>query len=152
MNSWIYKIAHPFLLVYWFIFRPKTQGVKCLLVSDDEVLLVRHSYGNPTWTIPGGEIKKRESPEEAVIREIKEELGFNIKPQFLGQFTHNTEYKIDTVYYFLSQVERLEPIVTSAEIQEAQWWRIDALPEKHSTGLDRALKLLDFKAARLHIL
>jgi mutator protein MutT len=43
------------------------------------VLLLRRAKGEDhagTWDIPGGKIKTGESPEEAAIREVKEETGF----------------------------------------------------------------------------
>jgi ADP-ribose pyrophosphatase YjhB (NUDIX family) len=75
MKAVIYKFAYPFLKIYWFIFRPKTQGVQCLILSGDQLLLIRHTYGHSAWTLSGGGIKKGETKEEAVKREVKEELG-----------------------------------------------------------------------------
>jgi ADP-ribose pyrophosphatase YjhB (NUDIX family) len=51
-----------------------TLGVKALLVSGDDIVLVRHTY-QPGWLLPGGGIRRRETPEEAVRRECGEELG-----------------------------------------------------------------------------
>lgn len=141
MKSFIYKIGYPVLKIYWFIFRPKTQGVKCLIVSGDETLLIRHTYGHSAWTLPGGGIKKGELKEQAIKREIKEELGFDIEPKYIGEFTHNTEYKIDTVYCFVANVEKKDPVLQEAEIKKAGWWKTNGLPENHSTGLDRVLRI-----------
>ena len=73
MISIFYKLIHSFLKIYWFIFRPKTKGVICLILSGDELLLIRHTYGHSAWTLSGGGLKKNESKEEAVKREVKEE-------------------------------------------------------------------------------
>jgi 8-oxo-dGTP pyrophosphatase MutT (NUDIX family) len=94
----VYKFAYQCLKIYWFIFRPKTQGVTCLILSGDELLLVRHTYGRSAWTLSGGGFKRNETKEEAVKREVQEELGFIIAPEYIGEFTHNSEYKIDTVF------------------------------------------------------
>lgn len=40
-----------------------------------EVLLVRHSYGDGSWMMPGGLVRWREPPARAVAREMYEELG-----------------------------------------------------------------------------
>jgi 8-oxo-dGTP diphosphatase len=45
--------------------------------NQDEILLVNPTYKNH-WGIPGGSIDDNESPREAGIREIKEELGLKI--------------------------------------------------------------------------
>ena len=106
MISIIYKFVYSFLKIYWFIFRPKTQGVICLILSGDELLLIRHTYGHSSVDSFWWRIKKNETKEEAVKREVKEELGLNITPEYIGEFTHNTEHKINTVYCFVARMEK----------------------------------------------
>jgi 8-oxo-dGTP pyrophosphatase MutT (NUDIX family) len=78
MISFVYKFIYPFLKLYWFIFRPKTRGVICLILSGDDLLLIRQTYGRSAWTLSGGGFKKNETKEEAIKREVKEELGLDI--------------------------------------------------------------------------
>ena len=56
------------------LFKPMRLGVKLLLIQDDQVLLVKHKYGND-WYLPGGGIQKGEAVEAAGRREAQEELG-----------------------------------------------------------------------------
>jgi ADP-ribose pyrophosphatase YjhB (NUDIX family) len=139
MKPFIYKFAYALLKIYWFIFRPKTQGVQCLILSGDQLLLIRHTYGHSAWTLPGGGIKKGETKEEAVKREVKEELGLDIAPEYAGAFTHNVEHKTDKVYCFVVRIEKVEPKFDHGEIKEAKWWNINNLPKDHSTRLERLL-------------
>src|SRR5687768_2277919 len=44
--------------------------------GKDEVLLVKHTYRQIKWSLPGGYLKAKEHPSEGVEREIKEETGF----------------------------------------------------------------------------
>jgi ADP-ribose pyrophosphatase YjhB (NUDIX family) len=141
MISIIYKIVYRFLKIYWFIFRPKTQGVTCLILSGDELLLVRHTYGRSAWTLSGGGLKTNENKEEAVKREVKEELGLSIIPEYIGEFTHNSEHKIDTVSCFVAKVEKREPEIDHREIREAKWWNINNLPKDHSMNLQRVISM-----------
>ena len=49
-----------------------------MVVAFDElgrVLLARHSYGPPLWSLPGGGMNRGEPAEQAALREIREELG-----------------------------------------------------------------------------
>ena len=54
---------------------------RVVIIDGDYVYLIkRHVIGRPTYfSIPGGGIEKGESPEEAAKREIKEELGIDVK-------------------------------------------------------------------------
>jgi NADH pyrophosphatase NudC (nudix superfamily) len=135
----IYKIVYSFLKIYWYIFRPKTQGVICLIFSGDELLLIRHNYGRSAWTLSGGGLKKNETKEEAVKREVKEELGLIITPEYIGEFTHNPEHKIDTVFCFSARTEKIDPQIDHLEIKEAKWWNMNDLPNDHSISLQRVL-------------
>jgi ADP-ribose pyrophosphatase YjhB (NUDIX family) len=141
MISFIYKFVYRLLKIYWFIFRPKTRGVTCLILSGDELLLVRHTYGRSAWTLSGGGFKKNETKEEAVKREVKEELGLIITPEYIGEFTHNSEHKIDTVFCFVARVEKRKPEIDHLEIREAKWWNINDLPNDHSMNLQRVISM-----------
>jgi 8-oxo-dGTP pyrophosphatase MutT (NUDIX family) len=44
------------------------------------ILLVRPSYRDDTWEIPGGGLEAGEDPLQAVVREVKEELGRDCAP------------------------------------------------------------------------
>ncbi len=47
------------------------------LNENDNILLVKPTY-RPYWLLPGGCIEENESPREACIREVKEELDIHI--------------------------------------------------------------------------
>lgn len=51
--------VNPIRKLYWFIFRPKTRGVKCIVENKGKFLLVKLNYAHHKWTIPGGGVKKR---------------------------------------------------------------------------------------------
>lgn len=59
------------------------------LVKDDKVFLVHHKKFNK-WTPPGGHIEENETPDQALIREWKEEVALDIdilpahKSAFIG--------------------------------------------------------------------
>jgi ADP-ribose pyrophosphatase YjhB (NUDIX family) len=137
----IYKFVYPFFKVYWLVFRPKTRGVICLILSGDELLLIRQTYGRSAWTLSGGGFKKNETKDEAIKREVKEELGLNITPEYIGEFTHNPEHKIDTVSCFVARVEKVDPKIDHLEIKEAKWWNINNLPEDRSMSLQRVISM-----------
>ena len=53
----------------------KMRGVRIIIVRDRQVLLLSHWYAPFAWTLPGGGIDGDETPEQAAIREAREETG-----------------------------------------------------------------------------
>lgn len=49
-----------------------------LILDDKKVLLVKHKKLG-VWLYPGGHIESWETPDEALIREVKEETGLDIE-------------------------------------------------------------------------
>lgn len=120
----------PIVKLYWFLFRPETKGVKCVIECSGEILLVRHTYGSGRWTFPGGTISGNENPQEAIKREIKEELGIKIfEPKLIGQFLDQSQYIKDNVICFMTRVENKQVFADENEILEAKWYPCEDLPD-----------------------
>ena len=70
---------------------PKKRSIEvvaAIIVQDDKVFLAQRDYGElkGKWEFPGGKVEEGESNEEALEREIKEELSTSIEVQAF--FTH----------------------------------------------------------------
>jgi ADP-ribose pyrophosphatase YjhB (NUDIX family) len=46
--------------------------------DDGAVLLVQQTVGQKLWTLPGGKVKRNESLERALKREVREETGLRV--------------------------------------------------------------------------
>jgi len=65
--------------------------VACALVDpDDRVLIAKRPPGKAMeglWEFPGGKVKPGETPEAALIRELREELAIDVTEACLAPFT-----------------------------------------------------------------
>jgi NADH pyrophosphatase NudC (nudix superfamily) len=133
IKAFTYKIIYPLARIYWFFKRPITSGVRCIIRYDDEVLLVRHTYGNYSWTGVGGGIETGETQENAVCREAKEEVGITLtNVTYITSIPHTAEYKKDTINVYSAVVETKELTIDRSEIAEACWFKLKNLP--HDTS------------------
>ena len=129
MRTALYRVVYRLLRLYWFLCRPRTYGARCILVCENHVLLIRQTYGARVWTLPGGGLAKGETPEAAVRREVKEEVGVNLsRVQYLGQFVSTRTYNVDTVYVFTAPAPSQAYTLDGREIMEARWFAREALP------------------------
>jgi len=72
------------------------------------------------WEFPGGKIEAGETPEQAVIRELQEEVGIDAKsPVLLKTLEHRFPDRIITLYFFLVEDWQGEPY--GKEGQPKRW-------------------------------
>ena len=130
MKGLVSKVLLPFFQLYWIVFRPEIFGAKCVIKSEGKILMIRASYGRGKWTFPGGTIEKGESPEQAVIREVEEEVGLKIsQPRYLGNFLSTWEHARDTIHCFSAEADTDILKVDLKEVRIAQWFSLGKLPE-----------------------
>ena len=80
------KVGHALLVL------PSVTG----LVVDDggRVLLIRHARSGQ-WDLPAGAIEPDERPEDAVVREMREETGLIVEPVALVGVGGGPEFRVD---------------------------------------------------------
>ena len=67
--------GHHLMRAGWFVRRPRTYGAHALaLTPDRKLILVKLRYA-PGWRLPGGGRSANEEPRDAVLRELREEIG-----------------------------------------------------------------------------
>ncbi len=102
-------------------------GVSGIILNDkNEVLLFRHTYRQTPWSLPGGYIKAKEHPQEALEREIEEESGLIVSvDEELEIRTDRESSRIEIGFLgkFIGGEFR-----KSAEVTEAKFFAFDDLP------------------------
>lgn len=120
--------------------KPKN-GAKVIILSPDKILLF-HRDNIPTipspdcWQLVGGGIEKGETPEQGLIREVKEEASYDLKEFKLLTKTKGSIGEDVWIYVaFIDKVEESKFILGPGEGQEIGWFTIDqALAIKLTPG------------------
>jgi len=102
-------------------------GAASVIVDDaGRVLLVKHSYGELNWELPGGCGEARESAEETARREAREEVGLELAiERLVGVYWEPP----DAHHFVFRARARGEPRVADPnEITELGWFVPSALP------------------------
>jgi 8-oxo-dGTP diphosphatase len=112
--------------------------------SRKRVLLLHHRFRpGGGWGIPGGFMRPREQPEEAVRRELREEIGLEI--EITGVAFIRALQKYRQVEIIFRCATNGTPIPQSFEITRAEWFDLNSMPDGLSDdqrGL--ILRALDF--------
>jgi ADP-ribose pyrophosphatase YjhB (NUDIX family) len=107
-----------------------TAGV---VISDEDgrVLLLRHVLRRGSgWGIPGGFLNAGEQPEEAIRREMREETGLELEGVelvFVRTLAHVRQ--VEVIFRGRMNAAGLAGLAKSFEIDRAEWFARDALPE-----------------------
>jgi ADP-ribose pyrophosphatase YjhB (NUDIX family) len=137
-----YQCAYVLLRIYWLLARPRVSGVKCVITAGPEVLLVRHTYGSRRWNLPGGAVKRGESPRDAAAREMAEELGIASVPwSALGTVRVQQHGRRDTLHCFAAELDDHRLTIDQVEIAAARWFPRDELPPRLGRYVRRIVAL-----------
>lgn len=131
-------IVFSFNLIKWkiHILKPFRKNVAGVIINNENKVLIVNRKNNPKhWQFPQGGINKNETPEQAVLRELKEETGLN-KLKILGRadkihkyywspFISKTKWNNkycgqEQVIFFLKQTESKTPN-PKEEHQDYKW-------------------------------
>jgi 8-oxo-dGTP diphosphatase len=102
-----------------------------LVDADDRVLIAQRPEGKQLaglWEFPGGKLEPGERPEDALIRELREELGIDVKAACLAPLTFASHAYDD--FHLLMPLyicRKWGGFVQSREGQGLKWVRAKAL-------------------------
>jgi 8-oxo-dGTP diphosphatase len=104
--------------------RPDRHGVVAVVVRDGRLLVIRRSkavVAPGAFCFPGGAIEQDESVPEALIREIREELGVEIRP--CRQLWESvTPWNVHLCWWLAELAPEALPRANPAEVQSIHWY------------------------------
>ncbi len=121
--------------MWWRVRRPRHEGALVAVYVGRELLLLRSSY-RVTWNLPGGAVRRGETPEAAALRELAEEIGL-VAQELLsaGDAFGNWGGRRSRVHYFELRLDRLPELrLDNREIIAARLVSPDELPGMAVTG------------------
>ncbi|MCB0221138.1 MAG: NUDIX domain-containing protein [Alphaproteobacteria bacterium] len=134
-------VSRLVLQPYYRQARGMTLGTRIVVLSPEGgVLLVRHTYA-PGWLLPGGGVERGETVVAAAIRELREEacIHADAPPVLMGIYLNDRQFPGDHVACFVLRQFRQMPFRPTAEIAEARFHDLTALPEGTTAGTRRRI-------------
>lgn len=108
-----------------------------------EVLLLKHRFRSGSgWGLPGGFIEAAEQPDDALRRELREEIGFEVKDVELFAIRSFKKPQQIEVLFRCCANGPVKP--STIEVERAEWFSLQSLP----AGLPSDQRLLVERAAK----
>ena len=148
-NPTVSRLVTAMLRPVWRMRRGMTLGAQGVVIDDaDRVLLVRHSY-RPGWFFPGGGVEWGETLEDALYRELEEEVGVTLTgaPVLHGVFSNNANFPGDHIAVYLIRAwTRNGAYRQKGEIAETGMFTADEVPALTDPGTRHRLAEIFGKA------
>ncbi|CAM3723166.1 NUDIX domain-containing protein [Mesobacillus thioparans] len=119
------------------------------IINDNNILMTKHVYPDGEfWTLPGGGLEGGETYEEAVVREVKEEVNLEVEVVdylFTGQYSGGEER-----CFLVRQLNDQEPFLgcdpeygEDQTLNEVLWHSLESMKDDlHVSIVLEALKIV----------
>jgi ADP-ribose pyrophosphatase YjhB (NUDIX family) len=142
----VLQTFHRARQVYWKVFEPTILGVRALIVHQEQVMLVQHTY-TKGWYLPGGRVDRGETIYTAMCREVSEECGLKVKRARLSAIYSNINMnRNDHIALFsiddfeTEQNSALNTELHKLEIAEVSFFPLSNLPSNITPGTLRRIE------------
>lgn len=120
--------------------KPTLEVVGAVIVKDNLILCAKRGYGalKDKWEFPGGKIEKGETPEEALKREIKEEMSIDIE---VHQYISSTlvSYEDKNIHLSLYLCTMINENIHDVEHESIRWCTKEELSSLDWSEADRKM-------------
>jgi mutator protein MutT len=96
--------------------------------SEGKVLLLKHRFrAGSGWGIPGGFLEAGEQPEDAMRRELREEIGLEVEQvEIFTSRSFKKPRQVEILFRCRADAD-VKPL--TIEVERAEWFSLHALPE-----------------------
>lgn len=114
--------------------------VAAIIIHENKIFATQRGYGEfkDGWEFPGGKIEPGETPQEALVREIKEELDIEIE---VKDFLETVEYDYPTFHLsmdcFFCAIRSGDLVLK--EHEAAKWLTVETLDSVDWLPADKGL-------------
>lgn len=112
------------------VIRQDNRILICQRARDDDYALL--------WEFPGGKLEEGETSEQCIVREIKEELGIDIRVNHILAVTKHNDGEQD-VHFTFYEVDIIDGDVTLNVHESAVWAPLNTLTEYDFMAADRPI-------------
>ena len=121
--------------------KPIIQVVGAAIINDNgELLCAQRGYGSliGKWEFPGGKIEKGETDQQALVREIKEELNINIEVEELIDENYN-EYPDRNINLKVYKCKFVSGEINDTEHQALKWTKPEEIEKLDWAEADKPI-------------
>jgi 8-oxo-dGTP diphosphatase len=119
--------------------------VAAALITRDSKLLVCQRRHDDThalqWEFPGGKVEQGESPSQALVRELREELGIDaVVGREVFRTSHRyREFHAELLLIFFEADVEVSALLQNLVFERFEWAEISTLPQYNFLQADREL-------------
>ena len=119
------------------------------IIKDNYILMTKHVYPDGSfWTLPGGGLEADETFEDAVIREVREEVNLDVEVVeylFTGQYSHGEErcFLVRPINDKEASLGYDPEVGEQQTLKEVKWHSLESMKDDlHVSRVLEAMKLI----------
>ncbi len=120
--------------------------VGLLLINNGKILMMKRKntgYMDGMYAFVAGHVEEEESLKQAMVREVKEEAGIDIKEQdleFICGIREKSHCRYINFFFKTDKYEGTPKIMEMDKCEKLEWIDIDKIPENTIEAEKRAIK------------
>lgn len=123
-------------------------SVGAVAIEDEKILLIKRGIepGKGFWALPSGFIEKNENPEDACLRELKEETGMQGKIlKIIGAWLERTKIYGDVIVIMYLVKINGGKLEAGDDAADAKFFKREDIPDIHFNCFRKAIERLKIK-------